>query len=174
MAQAPAFLAECSARLSGSGIHLRPAGEADLPLLAGLYATTRAAELAQVPWSAAQKSAFTDSQSRAQEHHYALHHPGFERLLVEGAGGEAIGRIYVETTPVLVHLLDILLVPPLRGQGIGTRLMEEVLRYADRRHLPVSLYVEPENPARRMYLRMGFEGFEVAGFYQRMQRPAVS
>lgn len=174
MTVAPAFLAECSARLAGSGLHLRAAGESDAALLAALYATARAAELALLPWSTDQKRAFTESQSRAQEQHYALHHPGFERLLVESAQGVPIGRIYVETTPRLVHLLDILLVPASRGKGGGTRLMEELLSYADARRLPVSLYVEPENPARRLYVRLGFEAFEVVGFYQRMERPPLS
>ena len=44
-----------------------------------------------------------------------------------------------------------------RGKGIGTSLMNEVLRTASSRFQSVSLSVWPENPAKRLYLRLGFE-----------------
>ena len=49
------FLSCRCATLESSGIHLREASPADLPLLAEIYATTRAEELQQVDWSAEQK-----------------------------------------------------------------------------------------------------------------------
>jgi hypothetical protein len=48
--------------------------------------------------------------------------------------------------------------------------MEQFLAYADALRLPTSLHVEPFNPARRMYVRMGFEPREVRGLYELMVR----
>ena len=165
----PRFLAFAQPYLEKSGIDLRPAGEGDRALVATLYATTRAEELRQVDWSDAQKRVFTDWQSQQQEAHYGLHYPAAERLLVEK--GEPIGRIYVDTTSAEVRLMEVTLLPAWRNQGIGTRLTRLLLEYADRLRLPASLHVEPFNPAKRMYQRMGFGVVEVRGVYEYMLRP---
>jgi len=151
---------------------VRPIEDEDRSLVAAIYATTRAEELAQVAWSAEQKRAFTDSQSRQQEAHYALHYPGAERLLVE-AIGEPIGRIYLDTTSE-VRLMEVTLLPPWRNRGIGTHLTRIVLEYADLLRLPASLHVEPFNPAKRMYERLGFVVSETRGLYEFMVRPVPS
>ena len=57
----PAFA--LPAALLSQGFALRPETEADLPFLMQLYASTRAEELAAVPWSAEQKAAFNGSCS---------------------------------------------------------------------------------------------------------------
>jgi ribosomal protein S18 acetylase RimI-like enzyme len=153
-----------------SGVHLRPALESDLPLLAEIYATTRAEELRQVPWNEAQKRAFTDSQSLHQERHYALHYPAAERLVIAREG--AIGRIYVDTSDASVLLMEVTLLPAFRQQGIGTNLMNVFLSYADELGREASLHVEAINPAKRMYERMGFVRVETHGFYEYMVRAA--
>jgi GNAT superfamily N-acetyltransferase len=165
----PGFLAFAGARLGELGIHLRVAAGDDLPLLAEIYASTRSEELAQVNWSDGQKKAFTDWQSAQQERHYELHYPNAERLVV--GLGEPIGRLYVDTTRLEVRLMDVTLLPAHRNRGLGTRLMEELLRYADSLGREASLHVEPFNPARRMYARMGFATREVRGLYEFMVRP---
>lgn len=141
-------------------------------MLAAIYASTREEELQPVPWTAAQKKAFTDWQSARQEQHYALHYPHAERLVIEQAGqDEPIGRLYVDTTRAEVRLMEVTLLPPYRSRGIGTRLMDELLRYADSLGREASLHVEPFNPAKRMYERMGFAVRETRGIYEFMVRP---
>lgn len=177
---APGFLAFAAAALTESGIHLRAALPDDLPLLAAIYASTRAEELQQVGWTAEQKKTFTDWQSGRQEEHYALHYPRAERLVIERAQvanppagiRAAIGRVYIETTTVEVRLMDITLLPSCRNQGLGTRMMDELLRYADALPRQVSLHVEPFNPAKRMYERMEFVVSETRGLYEFMVRAA--
>ncbi len=67
--------------------------------------------------------------------------------------------------------MEVTLFPQFRNQGIGTRLMEVLLAYADALRRPSSLHVEPFNPAKRMYDRMGFVATETRGIYEFMVRP---
>ena len=62
--------------------------------------------------------------------------------------------------------------PALRGGGIGTALMHALLAHADTLGLPVTLHVEPFNPALRLYTRLGFVAVEERGLYLFMRRPA--
>ena len=147
-------------------------GEGDGPLLAAIYATTREEELRPVPWTAEQKRAFTDWQSQQQELHYATHYPRAERLIV--TRGETIGRMYVDTTSREVRLMDVTLLPEHRNHGLGSRLMERLLAYADGLGRQASLHVEPFNPAKRMYERLGFRVVETRGLYEFMERPPAA
>ena len=49
-----------------------------------------------------------------------------------------------------------------------------MIGWGDALCLPVTLYVEPYNPARRLYERLGFGPIELLGIYQRMERPATA
>src|SRR5215471_9202075 len=56
-------------------VTLRPVTAADDDFIFNCYASTRAQELAQVPWSPEQKEAFVRMQYRAQKQHYAAEAP---------------------------------------------------------------------------------------------------
>lgn len=67
--------------------------------------------------------------------------------------GENRGYGYVNnTTPEL----SIALQPAYRGQGIGTELLTHLLDDAAAYYPALSLSVSPDNPARRLYERLGF------------------
>ena len=55
-----------------------------------------------------------------------------------------------------LNLANIRVAPEYQGQGIGTRLIGEMLREAHQQGLPVTLRVLKVNPARRLYERLGF------------------
>jgi len=92
--------------------------------------------------------------------------------VIERAG--AIGRIYVDTTGSEVRLMEVTILPAHRNQGIGSRLMDAMIGYADALARPITLHVEPFNPAKRMYDRLGFATTETRGLYEFMRRPAPS
>src|SRR5215213_1561168 len=75
-------------------VSLRPAAAADEELLVRVYASTRADELARVPWSEAQRAAFVRMQFDAQQLHYRTHNPAatYDVILLDG---RAAGRLYV-------------------------------------------------------------------------------
>ena len=58
-----------------SNIRLRPVGPDDYDFLVEVYASTRAEELALVPWTIEQQQAFVRSQFAAQQDHYAKKYP---------------------------------------------------------------------------------------------------
>lgn len=135
-------------------VALRPAEDADRAFLAQVYASTREAELAAVPFTAEQKAAFLEQQFAAQTRHYATYaDTTFDVVLVDGVPA---GRLIVGHWPEREHIADISLLPDFRGRGIGTALLQQVLIGADRRGLPTTIQVERINPAQRLYARLGF------------------
>jgi GNAT superfamily N-acetyltransferase len=157
-----------------SSLRLRDERDADATFLQSLYASTRAAELDQVDWPQEIKDAFIAHQFNAQRQQYRQHYSSAAFLLIEQAG-EPIGRFYLHLARAELRLMDVTLLPERRGQGLGTALMQRLLDWGDALHLPVTLHVEPFNPAQRLYLRLGFETLEVRGVYHFMQRlPAGS
>jgi ribosomal protein S18 acetylase RimI-like enzyme len=153
-------------------LRFRPFDEADLPLLNSVYASTRAEELAAVPWTEAQKAAFLDMQFRAQHAHYQTHYPGAAWLVIE-RGGTPIGRLYVVRWPRELRLIDIAILPHYRGQGIGTAILLDL--FADAADKPVTIHVEKNNPAMRLYARLGFRPIGEHGIYDLLERaPDIS
>lgn len=152
-----------------AGVSLRAVEEGDYPFLRALYRSTRDPELALTGWSEEDKRAFADSQFTLQDRFYREHYPGTAFLVVERAG-EAVGRLYVDAPPGELRLMDIALVPGARRGGLGTALVSWVVAWADREARRVTLHVEANNPARRLYARHGFVDEAVEGPYVRMRR----
>jgi ribosomal protein S18 acetylase RimI-like enzyme len=156
-------------------VALRPATEADGAFLFGVYASTRLDELAQTPWSAEEVQAFLAMQFQAQHTYYYTHYTGAQFLVVLVDDIPA-GRLYIDWWASELRLMDIALLPEFRNQGIGSHLIADLLRQARARNLPVTLHVEPFNPAMRLYERLGFSKIGEAGIYWLMkwQPPAAS
>ena len=149
------------------GLSFRPATEDDLPFFAALYASTREEEMAQSGWPPELQRAFLQQQHEAQHAHYANVYAEAERLVVLH-GGEAIGRLYLSEWPSQIRIVDISLVPDARGRGLGDALLRDLQADAASRGKGVSIHVEKFNPARNLYVRLGFELVEDKGIYDLM------
>jgi len=147
-----------------AGISFRPIVDADHAFLRDLYASVRAAELEPVPWPVEAKRAFLDEQFGLQHQHYLKNYPGADLLLIEMAA-QPIGREYVYRTPAEIRLMDIALIAAERGHGIGTALLAELMDEARATRRELTLHVEPDNPAQRLYQRLGFRVLEQRGVY---------
>ena len=149
-------------------IQTRPIDDGDADFLFRLYASTRQDELAPVPWTDEQKHAFLKQQFDAQHSHYQQYFPeaSFDVLLSDGT---AIGRLYVDRRDDEIRIIDIALLPEHRGRGIGGAIMTELLAEAQDKRLPVRIHVERNNPALRLYERLGFAQVEDQGVYLLMQ-----
>ena len=136
-------------------VALRPMSDADLPFTAALYASTRAEELAAVPWSAEVRQTFLAQQHAAQHAHYQQHYRGMQAMIVE-RNGAAIGRLYLYDMPNEIRIVDVSLMPKARRQGIGAALLRDVRAQAAPLGKSVTIHVEKNNPARTLYARLGF------------------
>ena len=150
------------------GLCYRPASDDDLPFLAALYASTRAEEVAAAGWPAEQERAFLAHQFNAQHHHYVTYYPAAERLVIERAG-DAIGRLYIEEWTREFRIIDIALVPAAQRQGLGGAILADVLALAAAAGKAVSIHVEKNNPAMRLYRRLGFATVEDKGVYDLLE-----
>jgi ribosomal protein S18 acetylase RimI-like enzyme len=150
-------------------VTLRPARPEDREILLAVYASTRTEELAAVQWTEEQKAAFLRMQFDAQDAHYREHYEGATCEVIEVDDVPA-GRLYVHRRPKEIRLVDIALLPPFRGLGIGTRLLEELISEANERAVPLTIHVEVFNPARSLYERLGFRPVEEHGVHLLMER----
>lgn len=154
-------------------VTLRPRRAGDEALLRAVYASTREEELAGTGWDEAQREAFLRFQFQAQDDHYTKHYTTCAFYVVEDREA-AIGRLYVDAWPDEVRIVEITLLPRARGRGIGRGLLEAVIAAADVRGLPVTIHVERENPALRLYERLGFERVEERGVHFLMRRETTA
>ena len=147
---------------------LTKATDSDREFLFEVYAASRDAEMALAPWTEAQKQAFLRGQFEAQERHYRAHYPDAKFLVIHHEE-RAIGRLYLYESADEIRIMDIALLPLWRGLGIGGILLRDILARAAGSHRAVTLHVEHNNPARRLYGRLGFRQVGDEGIYLRMQ-----
>ena len=153
-------------------LSLRPVSFDDEAFLFQVYASTRAEEMAVVPWSEEQKQAFVRMQFNAQSESYRQQFPGAEYHVILH-GGVPAGRLTVERTEARILLIDIALLPAHRNMGIGSSLICDLKKEAQETGRPLGIEVENFNPAYRLYERLGFKKIDEAGVYYRMEwRPS--
>jgi ribosomal protein S18 acetylase RimI-like enzyme len=149
-------------------LQLRPVSATDEEFLFRVYASTRADELAQVNWDAAQREQFLRKQFAAQTQHYTTQYPGAEFRVVL-ADGQPAGRLYVHRRREEIRVMDIALLPGFRRRGLGTALLKKLLAEGARTNRSVTIHVEIFNPARHWYERLGFQPVADSGVYLLME-----
>lgn len=149
-------------------ITLRPVEPDDDEFLCRVYGSTREPELALLDWDEAQKRAFVRMQYEAQDRYYREHYRGmsYDVILVDG---ELAGRLWVARSPAEIRVMDIALLPGFRGRGIGTGLLGGLQAEAAEAGKALSIHVEQDNPARRLYERLGFRPVAEQGLYTLME-----
>ena len=155
-------------------VTLRPITADDGPFLLALYRSTREEELAMVDWTEEQKDAFILMQFNGQHTWYQEHYVGasFDVILVDGVPA---GRLYVHRRGREIRLVDISFLPEFRNRGLGSGLLQELFAEAEAAAKPLTIHVEKYNPARRLYLRLGFLPIGETGPYDLLEwRPATA
>ncbi len=145
-----------------------PITDSDRDFLFTLYASTRADEMAMVPWSQEQKTEFLEMQFHAQHTFYQEQFGDAEFNLILN-GTTTIGRLYVDRRDKEIRIIDIALLPDHRRQGFGKQLLQNLLDEAADSKKPVTIHVEKNNPAMSLYQRLGFEITEDQGVYNLMR-----
>ena len=134
---------------------LHPVTSNDDAFLLELYASTRADEMALVPWDGAQKQAFIQMQFTAQQNHYQAYFPSATHDLIV-VDGQPVGRLYVDRREAEIRILDVTLLPDAREHYIGTELIHSLMKEAEAASKSLSIYVESYNRSLGLFQRLGF------------------
>lgn len=136
-------------------ISLRLHQKSDLPFMQALYASTRESELAAINISAQEKQNFINQQFGAQYLHYSEHYSTDAFNIIEYKG-EPIGRLFVDYWSKEIRVVDIALLPDYCNKGLGSYLFKQLFEQAKMSGRTVTIHVEHNNPAKKLYERLGF------------------
>ena len=151
-----------------SSVTLRSVEPEDYPLLRAVYASTRDDELALVPWDDAQREEFLRQQFDAQDAYYRENYDNTRFDVIE-VDGRPVGRLYIARWEDEIRIVDIALLPELRGFGVGTELLRDLLDEAAAAGKRLTIHVEKLNRARALYERLGFTEAADRGVYVLME-----
>ncbi|WCN11369.1 GNAT family N-acetyltransferase [Marinomonas mediterranea] len=133
--------------------------ESDLDFSFSVYISTRLEEMKKSGWSQDQIHGFLLDQARMQHRHYRTYYSDgvFYILSAELKGSkEDIGRLYLHYSNSELRIVDIALLPEYRGRGIGRALLEVLKIEAKKSSKSLTIHVEENNPALRLYEELGF------------------
>lgn len=151
-----------------ASLALRPENDADEPVLQALFSSVRAPQFVALGLPAPMVDMMMRQQFHAQTAGHGAQYPNARREIVE-ADGAAIGRLATDRNDQRLHLIDIVLAPDRRGQGLGTILIGQLMEEARATGLPMTLQVARDNPAAALYARLGFETVAADDAYQSMR-----
>jgi GNAT superfamily N-acetyltransferase len=151
-----------------TNVTLRPVVPEDQDFLMAVYGSTRADEMALVPWTEEQRYAFIHHQFTAQQTHYAQKYPGANHDVVL-SDDRQVGRLYVARLDQEIRIVDITLLPAERNAGIGSYLIKQLLDEASRSGKITRIFVEEFNPSRSLFERLGFSPSEQHGIHLLLQ-----
>ena len=131
---------------TGSNFRLLPAEQGDYSFALALYLEGAKEHLTKIGrWH--------------EERFVALFREGYEqgRTRIISVDGRVVGFIQVVDFADRLYLRQIHLVDGFRGRGIGSTLIRAELKRGAESDRPVTLDVMHGNPARRLYMKLGFE-----------------
>lgn len=158
--------------MSVANITFRQADAHDAVFLSDVFKSTRVDELQGVGWTPAQTSQFLQQQFEFQTLDWRRTCPdALWRIIL--VNGEPAGRLVTHRRAAArdFRVMDIALLPAFRNGGVGTRILGDVIASAHAEGWRVSIHVEINNPARRLYARLGFVPVEERGVYLLMECP---
>ena len=153
----------------GQTLTLREVAADDDDFLLVVYGSTRAEELAPVPWSPEQKQAFLTMQFNAKRSDYQQRYPDaeYDVILMDQ---QPVGRLWIGRDENQIRLLDIALLPEAQNKGVGTALLRNLIAEATESRKPLRHMVFVYNSnADRFYERLGFKMIEDLGAYKHME-----
>lgn len=140
----------------------------DKPLLFALYASTRANEMAIVPWNEEQKLAFLQHQFQSQHNFYTEKYPQGKFQVIK-LDEEKIGRLYLAELDDEIRIVDLTILPEYLKLDIETKIVSDIIKNAKK---AVRIYLESFNQSINVYENLGFQIISDEGIYQLWQYQA--
>jgi ribosomal protein S18 acetylase RimI-like enzyme len=150
---------------------LRPICMDDDAFLFRLFCSTHEQNFASLDMPEEQKDDLLRMQFTAQQSQYRGQYPNadFDLVLQDAV---PIGSITALRGADKFVLIDITLLREHRNAGIGTQLVTLLIQQALAAGKPLDAHVERNNPAWRLWRRLGFEVVDDDGVYLRIRVPA--
>jgi GNAT superfamily N-acetyltransferase len=136
------------------GWRLRPASVEDEEFLRTLFAETNVALHALPPEL---QASLLDMQYRGRAMTYSTEYPQAKDSVVCLDHGTPVGRHLVERKTDGFRSIDLAILPQWQGKGIGTRILKDLAQESRQAGVKLSLRVVKDNPALRLYVRLGFD-----------------
>lgn len=154
----------------GSQLALRAACQEDESFLFNLFCSIREPDFAFLGESERKK--IMELQFAAQQRHYQANMPEAEHLIIIQDDGP-IGKMILLRRNDEIHLAEIALLPEHRNQGIGSVLMEKLIKAEAEQGHAIRLHVYKQSAAVRLYERLGFAIAKDDGAYLLMEKPTT-
>ena len=124
----------------------RPAAPGDAGVLFRIHRESMGDYLAQAfgPWT----------EDFAREQHGKWLRAGRAQAVM--MDGQIVGALDIEWQPDAAILSRIEIDPKFQGRGVGSAIVQDLLRQCAERRVPARLHVFSHNPAHRLYQRLGF------------------
>ena len=153
-------------------ITLRPVNADDEGFLFGLYRSVHEQTFASLNVPEEQKTSLLRMQFNAQRQQYRSQYPGadFDLVLCDGVSAGCMSAL---RGPDEFVLIDIALLPEYRNGGIGKELVAKLIRHAQDEKKTLTAHVRSDNPAWRLWQRLGFEAVSDDDVYLRIQVPCA-
>lgn len=149
--------------------YLRLAEADDEEFFWQLYVLQQSGFIQSLGWDATQQKIFLQMQYRARNGSYAMAYPHANDAVLCGLDGTAMGRLLTEETASDLHIIDFALLPQYRSKGIGSQVLRDLQARCRKEARKIKLHVPCDNPASRLYTRMGFRLIEQNGVYAQME-----
>jgi|SRR5215213_70509 len=145
-------------------LSLREVTPEDQPFLFEVYASTRIEELQETGWSDEQKLGFIRMQFLVRERSQ----PRVDDRIIL-LNGQPVGRMMVDRGEGAILLRDIAVLTQYRNAGVGSSLIQDLMKEAAAAGKPIQLHVLASSPAVRLYERLGFRRSGADAAYLEME-----
>lgn len=133
--------------------YLRPARSDDDAFLYDVFCSTWQEEVAALPDQSLARHVLR-IQHVAQERRFDGVYPGHQRFVV-WSGEERAGRFYLFGTGAFLHIVDLTLLPRFRSQGIGGRLVRDLMSVAAPEGRRISLRASRGSASTDLWAHLG-------------------
>jgi GNAT superfamily N-acetyltransferase len=159
-------------QIKSTVLSLRPKRNRDEEFLRHAYETSRDEEFKDVVWPTQQsKEIFFTQQFNAQTEHFKSMYESLDYDIIEYKG-KPIGRLVLSWEEQHLHCVDIILLPKLRKQQLGTMIMKAIVKEVDKRKITASLMFEKWKPyLEAFYGKYGFVTTKDYSAHKYMERP---
>lgn len=93
----------------------------------------------------------------SDEYHLARIKEHFSDSSIICINGKAIGLIKLSKQEDKLHIRQFQILPALQNKGVGSQILQLVIKKAQQLNLPITLNVMLKNPAKSLYEKQGFK-----------------